>query len=40
MTYSTMMFNESLFVQDIYREEPSPEVDKSWEALGLHRMSS
>jgi hypothetical protein len=39
MTYSTMMFKESLFVQDVYRKEPSPEVDETWAALGLHRAS-
>jgi hypothetical protein len=32
--YSTVQYNGSFFHQQIYRLDPSPEVDAAWSALG------
>jgi hypothetical protein len=31
-----MKFNGSFYKEDIYRQDPSPEVDAAWEALGTN----
>jgi hypothetical protein len=33
--WSPQIFNGSFKEKTIYREDPSPEVDEAWEALGV-----
>ncbi|KAL4805647.1 hypothetical protein BDV18DRAFT_165544 [Aspergillus unguis] len=36
INYDTQRFNGSLFKENIYRKDASPEVDAAWEALGVN----
>ena len=35
ITYTERQFNGSFTQEDIYRQDPSKEVDRAWEALGI-----
>jgi hypothetical protein len=35
ITYSEWQFDGSFVHENIYRQDPSPEVDEAWEALGI-----
>lgn len=36
--YKTVLFNGSFFKNTIYRQPPSPEVDRAWRDLGIDCM--
>ena len=38
--YENVLFNGSLFMQNVYRQDGGMEVDAAWEALGVDCSSS
>jgi len=40
ITYSEWQFNGSFTQENIYRQDPSKEVDEAWDALGINSKLS
>jgi len=38
INYGEVLYNGSFFHEQIYRKDPSPEVDAAWKALGADCM--